>query len=44
MGSCVDVPWYDFVDCATEKTQGACPNGSDPNEWVAVHCAVTCSS
>lgn len=42
--ACVPKPWSDFVSCAVEKTQGACPNGRDPNRWVAVHCSATCAS
>ena len=43
-GKCVPRPWSDYSDCATEKRQGACPNGYDPNPWVAENCAVTCAT
>ena len=39
---CVDKPWKDWVDCETEKAQGACPNGTDPNPLVAEFCPITC--
>ena len=41
-GFCIAKPWSDFTSCEEEKTQGACPNGNDPNPWVSEHCATTC--
>ena len=41
-GMCVRKPWSDFNSCDEEKRQGACPDGNDPNGWVAEHCANTC--
>ena len=41
-GMCVTKPWSDFNSCEEEKRQGACPDGNDPNSWVAEHCANTC--
>ena len=41
-GACVSKPWPDFVSCAEEERQGACPQGTDPNAWVAEHCRRTC--
>ena len=43
-GRCVRKPWSDFVSCAEEHKQGACPGGRDPNTWVAMHCATTCGT
>ena len=43
-GFCVKKPWSDFENCQIEKNQGACLHGSDPNPWVAEHCAKTCNS
>ena len=43
-GFCVTKPWSDFVSCEIEKNQGACPEGADPNNWVAEHCARTCNA
>jgi hypothetical protein len=43
-GMCVPKPWYDFTSCEQEKTQGACSDGNDPNEWVALHCSITCAA
>lgn len=44
LGHCVPRPWSDFVSCATEKGQGACRGGRDPNAWVIEHCALTCQA
>ena len=43
-GQCVDRPWYDYIDCATEIVQGACPHGADPNENINKYCIYTCSA
>ena len=40
-GKCLPRPWPDFVSCAGEARQGACPQGADPNAWVAEHCQRT---
>ena len=42
-GQCVDRPWYDYIDCATEIEQGACPHGTDPNDDINKYCIYTCS-
>ena len=42
--TCVPKPWGDFDSCLTEKKQGACAGGYDPNDWVAEHCVVTCQA
>lgn len=43
-GQCVDRPWYDYIDCATEIQQGACPHGTDPNADINKYCIYTCSA
>lgn len=40
---CVDKPWKDWVDCKTEKAQGACPGGTDPNPLIKDLCFHTCA-
>merc|ERR1712070_704932 len=35
-------PWDDFDSCATEKSQGACPDGNNPNSQVDAGCQKTC--
>lgn len=44
LGYCVLRPWSDFVSCSTEKDQGACRDGRDPNDWVIENCALTCAT
>lgn len=43
-GQCVQRPWYDYTDCATEIKQGACPHGNDPNPDINQYCIYTCTS
>lgn len=44
LGTCVPMPWDDFVSCDKEKEQGACWDGSDPNPKVDDLCYVTCKT
>lgn len=44
LGTCVPIPWDDFVSCDKEKEQGACWNGSDPNPKIDDLCYVTCNT
>lgn len=43
LGRCVPKPWSDFMNCAEEVRQGACPLGNNPNPWVGEHCTITCA-